>query len=161
LNKGFVPLWLLAILVGTFLFGLTVYNLIENPIGNVPGQLETPDGVPLTPRNPLDIADEAAQNVPWDDVIDYFTGGVSGVLQFISKYIIKPLVEFIASVLAQRSIIVPDWLGFVITLIVLLMFVWSAWGTLWALIADNTVRVLIILAIVFAIGVVMVFLGVI
>src|SRR3990167_9619581 len=101
--KG-VAIWALAILTGIFLAGLVVYNLVTvppplphgqnvpgaTPGGDVSGEISGNDNV----KNPIDIGGEAAGSIPWEDIKEYFFGGLFGVLTWFSRYIVTPGIEF-------------------------------------------------------------------
>ena len=146
LNKkgfAFLPVLIISIVA---IAGLTIYRMITVSTS-------------ATAKDPISIFTAALQNIPWNSVVDYFVGGLFGILMFLSNYVIKPLTEYIMSVVTQSETTLPAWLGYVMTGLLILMVIWKLWGRIWEFVMDNWMRVLIILLGVFVIGIMLVYMG--
>lgn len=144
--KGVAPFVIGAIIIVSL---LGVYIL---------GNWLTPGGMKGI-RNPLEIVWDALTHLPYNDLIDYTVAGTMGLVLFTSKWVATPLIEWIMSVLLGRAVQVPELIGSAMVVILVVIYVWKSWSNLWQTVNDNLMRVMLVLIGVFAIGITLLYLG--
>ena len=110
-------------------------------------------------RNPLVILWDALTHIPVSDVIDFLVAGTFGIILFAGDWVLRPFSEFTMSLLLGKPVVLPEILGYVEFLFLLALFMWRSWGSLWSLVADNLMRFILIISIIFAIGIALLYIG--
>ena len=108
----------------------------------------------------IDIFIKAFSNLPWNDVKDFFIGGLGGILIFLNKYIILPLSNFVIHIF-NPGIVMPDILGYVILAVLILLIAWKMQGRIFDFTYSNMARIAVILGIVFVVGLLLMYMKII
>lgn len=149
-----VPLILAALFItSTAAVVTTFYNIGTQPATNS--------------RDPAEIVSTAVANTPWADFYDLFFGGLFGVLLWIDRYLLWPLLNWVANMVAfiagneWGSVKLPLELAHIVLAMLIGILVWKKKDSIWTFITDKLMIVLIFLSVVFVVGIVLAFMGVI
>ena len=103
------------------------------------------------------------------DFQDLLFSGVTGVAQAlgnIGSVIITYIMRYTdcagspdANCLANSKLVSPDWAGWCVGVIILLLILWGTWNTLWSLGHNALTAFVIVILVVFALGIALKFLG--
>ena len=103
--------------------------------------------------DPVEIIGTAVANAPAADIWDLFFGGLLGVLLWIDRYLILPLMNFVASYATGAHVVFPEIYSHMVLALIMGFTAWWKWGEIWGFVANKLFVILIILGAVFAIGV--------
>jgi hypothetical protein len=111
------------------------------------------------PEGPVAIATNAGANIPWADLYDLFFGGVFGVMIWVSRYLILPLMNWAATTAAGRSITFDIFWAYLVLVLIALFIVWNKKEHIYSFLTTNLIRVGAIVGAVFLVGLVLRFMG--
>lgn len=149
--KGIAPL-LLAVLGFAAIGSGLVLSAIVSPAGN--------QSAAQNASGPVEIGTNAATHLPWGDLWDYFFSGLVGIIRWLSNYLILPLVNWGGSIAAGHAMVFPEYLGWAIVALMLLVIFYSKWGTIWDFVVNKTIFALVIVGAIIVLIVVLSLLGV-
>lgn len=113
---------------------------------------------PIDQKNPIDIISDMIRTAPVGDLIDFFVGGVFGVFKWFMGGMIN-LLNWVLSVIAQKQIILPTVMSYVIMAFVGILIIWGLFNRAWGVGYEWLVRLLIVFGIATGIGITLIYLG--
>lgn len=98
---------------------------------------------------PVEIGSKAASHFPFQAFWDYFAGGTTAVVHYISDYIFLPFANFFGSVAAGRPIIFPSIIGLLMFILLATLVIWRKRDAIYQFLTRNLVVIFIALAAIF------------